>query len=91
MIKLGLTAPGLNQDHLRAHGHCTRNREELHASSDCGCFYCFAIFPPTEITDWVDDEQTALCPKCGIDSVIGSSSEYPVTDEFLHRMHDYWF
>jgi len=34
------------------------------------------IFPPNQITEWVDADstgegQTALCPKCGIDSVIG--------------------
>jgi hypothetical protein len=36
-------------------------------------------------------DQTALCPHCGIDSVISSASGYPITAAFLHRMHDYWF
>ena len=43
-----------------------------------------AIFLPTE-------EQTALCPKCEIDSVIGSASEFPITKDFLERMHAHWF
>jgi len=34
--------------------------------------------PPNEIQDWTDDGDTALCPKCGIDSVIGSVSGYPI-------------
>jgi len=60
------------------------------------------IFPPIEIQDWVDvhddneveineQGQTALCPKCGIDSVIGSKSGHPITLEFLELMHQHWF
>jgi hypothetical protein len=49
-----------------------------------------AVFAPSEITEWVDHwegvGQTALCPRCGIDSVIGSESGYPLTKEFLERM-----
>jgi hypothetical protein len=33
-------------------------------------------------------EQSAMCPKCGIDSVIGSDSGYPITVEFLRRMKE---
>lgn len=91
MIQLGLTAPGFDQNHLHAHRHCMRNRGELQTSAHCGCFYCFAIFPSVDIVEWIDDDQTAMCPKCGIDSVIGSSSGFPITSEFLLRMHDYYF
>ena len=91
MIKLGLTVPGFDQDHHRAHGHCRNNREELHKCKLCGCFYCLGIYPPSEITEWVDVDRTAICAKCGIDSVIGDTSGYPITAEFLQRMHDHWF
>lgn len=74
-----------------AHKHCTKHRAEIEASAICGCFYCLRTFPPTPITEWTDDSQTALCPKCGIDSVIGSASGYPITPEFLQSMHDHWF
>lgn len=49
------------------------------------------VFPPSEIEDWTDDDDTALCPKCGIDSVIGSVSGYPIERQFLQKMHDHWF
>jgi hypothetical protein len=91
MIRLGLTASGLDQDHVRAHKHSLRNRKEIEASRDCGCFYCLAIFPPSQIEVWIDDEQTAVCPKCPVDSIIGSASGYPITRDFLTRKHDYWF
>lgn len=81
----------LNHDHILAHTHCSGHRNELEKSDLCGCFYCLAIFPPSEITEWIDGGQTALCPKCPVDSVIGSASGYPITIDFLRRMHDYWF
>jgi hypothetical protein len=86
-----------------AHRHSIRHRAELEASESCGCFFCLAIFPPAEITEWIDAPrgtpaeleealgQTALCPRCGIDSVIGSASGYPITAEFLRRMEAHWF
>ena len=82
-------------DHVRAHRHSSRHREEVLASESCGCFYCCSIFQPSEIQEWIDEQegvgQTALCPKCGIDSVIGSESGYPVTIEFLEGMKVHWF
>ncbi|EJZ43543.1 hypothetical protein LEP1GSC178_3039 [Leptospira licerasiae str. MMD4847] len=46
--------------------------------------------------EWCDEEdprgKTALCPNCGIDSVIGSKSGYPITDEyFIEEIHRFWF
>ncbi len=78
---------------IRAHTHCTRNREELRGSQVCGCFFCLEIYPPSRIHEWVNEREnpTALCPECGIDAVIGASSGYPVNVEFLREMRDYWF
>jgi hypothetical protein len=87
MLKLNLAVG----DPITAHKHCTHHREEILASETCGCFYCFAIYPPSAVTEWIDEGQTALCPKCPVDSVIGSASGYPITREFLQRMHDHWF
>lgn len=81
----------------KAHKHCSKHRQEILNSKLCGCFYCESVFKPSEITEWTDEDennrgQTALCPECGIDSVIGEKSGYPVTDvEFLKEMHKYWF
>ncbi|HEX8370278.1 MAG TPA: cytoplasmic protein [Pyrinomonadaceae bacterium] len=74
-----------------AHKHSSRHREELLESDICGCFYCLEIYSPQEIKEWVDDNKCALCAKCGIDSVIGSASNYPITEEFLKEMKSYWF
>ena len=74
-----------------AHDHSRRHRTEILASNLCGCFYCRGTFSPAAIEDWTDDDQTAICPKCGIDSVIGSKAGFPLTKEFLDEMHGYWF
>lgn len=82
-----------NQDIINAsHKHTIRHRAEILQSDVCGCFYCITIFRPKDIIDWIDDEQTAICPNCGIDSVIGDKSGYPVIDNnFLKQMNSYWF
>jgi hypothetical protein len=86
----------ITPDHIRAHRHSSYHRDELGDSELCGCFYCCAVYPPVEIHTWVDDDlsgvgQTALSPRCMIDSVIGSASGYPITEEFLGTMNRHWF
>jgi hypothetical protein len=73
--------------HFDAHKHAFRQREELEHSDGCACFYCFETFSPSEITTWVDDDKTAICPKCGMDSVIGSASGFPLTKASLQKMY----
>ena len=85
----------MTPDVVRAHRHSIRHRDEILASTVCGCFHCCGTFPPSEIAEWTDAwegvGQTALCPQCGVDSVIGFESGYPVTRAFLKQMHDHWF
>ncbi len=73
------------------HRQCSGHRATLELTRLCGCFYCKRTFLPTAILDWVDDEGTALCPFCGIDSVVPESSEIELTQQLLDDMHAYWF
>src|SRR4051794_32878356 len=80
----------------QAHGHSINHREEVLKRDLCGCFYCRKTFLPTMIREWTDEVggvgQTALCPRCGIDSVIGSSSGLPVQKlDFLREMRRRFF
>jgi NAD-dependent SIR2 family protein deacetylase len=36
----------------------------------CGCFHCLQVFDAAEVVDWVDDGETPLCPRCGVDAVM---------------------
>jgi hypothetical protein len=74
-----------------AHKLSWRHRKAIESSTLCGCFYCLSTFAPTEITEWTDGEQTALCPRCWIDSVLGSASDVSLTTEFLSAMRKRWF
>ena len=79
-----------------AHDRSSSHRIEVLASTICGCFHCCRTFRPDEIVEWCDDDpsgvgQTALCPRCGIDSVLGDRAGYELSEEFLSRMKAYWF
>ena len=85
------------KDYIKAHEYSCNHMMALKKDKICGCFYCLKIFDQSEITEWLifdndaDRYGTAKCPYCGIDSVIGESSGYPITKEFLKKMNKYWF
>ena len=75
-----------------AHDHSYNNKGEIKNSNSCGCFYCCRFFAPRKITDWADKGgRTALCPYCGIDSVLGDACGFALTDSFLRKMNLVWF
>ena len=74
-----------------AHKDCgpgNNHKERVLASIKAGCFYCLAMYPPAEIVEWTGDD-CALCPYCGIDSVLPESEH--LSPEFLSEMRKYWF
>lgn len=83
--------------YIEAHKYSNSHMTELKKDRLCGCFYCMEIFSPLKIKEWIvqpnscDSGGTAICPFCGMDSVIGESSGYPITKEFLAKMNKYWF
>jgi hypothetical protein len=83
-------------DIVPAHAYSSVHRKQIQESDLCGCFYCLGTFLPTQIDEWVDEDedgigQTALCPKCGIDSVLGSKAGFSLSSEFLQMMRSHWF
>ena len=80
-----------------AHKFSSNHKPELEKDRLCGCFYCLRIYSPSEIKEWLVEETaidwrgTAICPYCDVDSVIGESSGYPITREFMEEMHQVWF
>lgn len=79
------------KDIYEAHKYSIYNREHIEKSFKCGCFYCMKIFSSSEINFWIDNNDTAMCPYCCIDSVIGDYSGYPITEDFLDAMKKRWF
>ena len=62
------------------------------ASETAACFYCFTEFSPATISEWTDGDpigQTAICPNCGIDAVVGFNG--PVDAAWLTEAHSRGF
>lgn len=80
-------------DIILAHEHCRHNRVTLRKSDLCGCYQCGEIFKPSHLQaeDWTDGGETALCPYCGMDSVIGDAAGFPISDAFLREMKEHRF
>ena len=80
---------------IAAHRHSISNRVSILASTVCGCFYCLNTFAPGEIREWLDEGgeemATAICPVCGIDSLLGDKSGFDISESFLKAMHAHWF
>ena len=83
-------------DALKAvYSHSIRNEESINNSDFCGCFHCISIFPVADVklSDLIiekDGHRTAICPICGIDSVLGDST-VEITAELLEKMNEYYF
>lgn len=78
----------------KAYIHSINNEKELNYSNKCGCFYCLRIYNPNEIKEWIEEKsgaKTALCPYCGIDSIIAESDDYELCVELLEYMYNIWF
>lgn len=74
------------------HRHSINNKTEIEKSDTCGCFFCREMFAPSEIKTWKKDkEETAECPYCKVDSVIGNASGYEISQSLLVAMAKKWF
>lgn len=80
---------------FKAHAASFENKKQILGSISAGCFFCKKVYPASDITDedYTQDknDETALCPHCGIDSVIGDVAGYELSMEFLEAMHELWF
>lgn len=74
----------------KTHKYCTNNRKDIMVSADCGCFYCLEVFPAVEVKKYTG-KVDAICPKCGIDSVLADASGVEISVPFLKAMSERWF
>lgn len=70
------------------------NRNSIEGSQTAGCFHCQHIFPAYEVVNWLDEQYeqqaSALCPHCGVCTVIGDAAGFPITEDFLAQMNQRW-
>ncbi len=86
-------------DLTKIHKFAMCNRGDLEKAELCGCFYCRNIYRPSEIKQWMKEHtpdgsprpDTAICPYCGIDSVIAERDDLKITPKLLMDMYNRWF
>ena len=76
---------------VELHELCMNNKKMFENTEKCGCFYCIKVFNPELIQEWIDNDQTAICPNCNIDSVLPQIEQLVITEKLLEDMHNYWF
>jgi hypothetical protein len=72
------------------------HREDLLAAPICGCYHCCAMFPPSQIVKWTNEDddgvgQTAVCPRCGQSKVIAPKPSSTFEPEALRRLSELAF
>ena len=73
------------------HHHTIYNREEIEKSDTIYCISCQERLTPSEITEFVDEGTTGLCPHCGMDALIGDACGIKLTDTILKRLYKKYF
>lgn len=68
------------------HKLSSKHRDALEESGTISCFHCLEDSSFEEIEEWIDWQDTALCPKCGIDACLPKQDE-----EILIEMNDCYF
>jgi len=67
-----------------------RNRKQVETNKNVGCYHCLKIFPATDIKEYTDNETTALCPHCQVDSIIPEKAVQNLNEATLKDMRDCW-
>lgn len=75
----------------KLHAYSSHNKELIKSSNNCYCFYCKSTILSSDINDYIDEGNTALCPNCGIDSIIPDSVNEVIDEQVLDDMNKYWF
>lgn len=70
------------------------NRVLLEESGQYGCFHCGRKFPVSLISEWMEEpgeEDTGVCPYCGVDALVVGTSEHPLSTALLTLLYEKWF
>lgn len=60
------------------------NRKKLEQCTFARCGYCLELLLVSEIVQWTDNEQTAICPVCHVDAVLPNAQRREAKDYNKH-------
>jgi len=64
-----------------------KNRQAITESEKVGCYFCIEAFDSKEVTEFCDNGETGLCPKCGVDSLLPNQTD----TKTLANLCEKWF
>ena len=72
-----------------------KNAHLINDDTDCSCYYCRTNYKGSEITEYFDDGETAMCPRCRVDSVLPEKNSIERLEElykeyFTKRRSEYY-
>ena len=81
-------------DAMKDIGNSSGNRKKLLTSESAVCFHCKELIMPSDILGWCDEDdngvgQTAICPHCSVDAIVGFSGQIDLA--WVDTMHDHSF
>lgn len=65
-----------------------RNRFLFELEGVGTCFQCFSRFKVEYVKRWTDNDETAICPCCGIDSVLPGEWKWSTVQEMYDRFFE---
>lgn len=79
-------SPGFDKSYsIEYFTYVNNNKEAIELSTNCICVYCIQEYPASSVIEYTADN-CAICPECGVDSVIPDASKVVTHDE-LYQWH----
>ncbi len=83
--------PNLTEEQLQAfYSRIHGNDREILNSDTCSCIFCRQTYSAREISDWIpnpDGTLNAICPICGMDTVIGDKKQGRIDHDDLKEIN----
>lgn len=73
------------------HEQTMKNRRAVMDAGSCRCGHCLFHVNSSEVTEWADNGETAICPNCHVDSLIPEDDENPINNDHLNAFRNHYF
>ena len=68
-----------------------KNKSLQAISNNAGCYHCMKSFSASDIKEYTDSGETALCPLCKVDAVAFDCTGYDLGEASLAKANRSWF
>ena len=74
--------------------HTKNNELDILRSKNCSCLFCRQTFNARKVSEWTsgkNNQMSAICPECGMDTLVGDASGYVFGIEDLKEINHEYF